>query len=221
MVVPKNGRYDNDAHTGDVTRILRHPALATLRGAVATGQVHISNRGPRMATAHPLRLHPTLIAEIASADVMVCKGGRVHEMFNGNLAIPTYTAYVLVREFMHGQAGYHPATAPILIVRAGAGEWPWWGFRGRATPRRLPSGHTVAACHSTIAEHHHRTATRDAGWLIADLARLVDLWPAFADRYATPAGKEITLLRRRLAELGADDDSGGFQLLPQQADGSR
>lgn len=218
VVVPKNGRYDNDASAGDVARILRHPNLAGLRGAVAAGQVRISGRGPRMATAHPLRLHPTLIAEIAAADVLVCKGGRVHEMFNGNLAVPTYTAYVLVREFMQGQAGYDPATAPALIFRAEAGEWPWWGFRGRTTPRRLPTGHTVAACHSTIAEHLHRATTRDAGWLEADLARLVELWQAFADRYATPAGKEITLVRRRLAEL----EAGSLRPVPaDQLNGDR
>lgn len=203
VVVPKNGRYDNDAHTGDVARILRHPTLAALRRAVAAGRVHLSTRGPRMATAHPLRLHPSVVTEIASTDLMVCKGGRVHEMFNGNLAAPTYTAYVLVREFMQGQAGYDPAAAPLLIFRAEAGEWPWWGFRGRTTSRRLPSGRTVAACHSTIAEHLHRTTTGDAGWLAADLARLEDLWPVFADRYATAAGQEMALVRRRLAELGA------------------
>jgi hypothetical protein len=206
VVVPKNGRYDNDAHTGDVTRIVRHPALAGLRRAVAAGRVHLSVHGPRMATAHPLRLHPALVREIASADVMLCKGGRVHEMFNGNLAVPSYTAYVLVREFMQGQAGYDPATAPTLVFRADVGQWPWWGFRGRTTARRLPSGHTVAACHSTIAERLHRAATTDVGWLAADLARLVDLWPAFADRYATAAGQEIALLRRRLAELQAVPD---------------
>lgn len=205
VLVPKNGRYDNDAHTGDVTRFLRHPTLGGLRRAVVAGRVHISARGPRMATAHPLRLHTTLVSQAASADVMMCKGGRVHEMFNGNLAVPTYTGYALVREFMQAQAGYDPATAPLLIFHADAGEWPWWGFHGRATPRRLPSGNTVAACHSTIAEHLHRATTTDVGWLAADLARLVDLWQVFSDRYITAAGREIALLRQRLAELESRD----------------
>ena len=169
-VVPKNGRHDNDACSADVARLLRLPAFARLRAAVAYGQVVVSDRGPRMATANPVKLHSSLIDAIDACDVMVCKGGRVHEMFCGNVAVPMFTAYVVVRPFTETQSGVDSTTAPLVVFGAEPGEWSWWGFHGRADRTvTLPSGRAIPVCHTTVAEHTRRVHARDPLDLVGDL----------------------------------------------------
>lgn len=203
-VVPKHGRHDNDACTADVVRLLRLPAYAALRATVNTGRVVLTHRGPRMATANPVKLHPDLLRAIHTCDLMVCKGGRVHEMLAGNVAAPMFTAYVAVRPFTEAQAGVDSTDAPLLIFGAEAGEWPWWGFHGRADRTlQLPSGRTIAACHTTVVEHDRRARTRDLLHLVDDLADLVTAWPTVAARYSRAAGAEIRLVHDRLVPHAA------------------
>lgn len=199
-VVPKNGRHDNDACTTDVMRLLRLPAFTALRTAVACAQVVVSGRGPRMATANPVKLHHSLIEAISRCDLMVCKGGRVHEMFSGNVAAPMFTAYVAVRPFTEMQTGVDSTEAPLIVVGAETGEWSWWGFQGRAERRlRLPSGRPVSVCHTTVVEHDRRAHTTDPVDLVGDLVRLVGLWPTATARYGRAARAEIKLVHDRLA----------------------
>jgi hypothetical protein len=199
VVVPKRGRHDNDACTADVAWMLRTGPLAGLRDAVGTGRVDVSRHGPRMATANPTKLHPTLIDAVAACDVMVCKGGRVHEMFNGNVTAAMFTAYVVVRSFTETQAGVDSTHAPLMIFGAGSGEWPWWGFQARATRNlTLPSGRTISACQTTVAEHTSRVGQRDPLTLAGDLACLVAAWPSVRLRYGRAARAEIQLVLDRL-----------------------
>jgi hypothetical protein len=198
-IVPKNGRHDNDANFADVRRMLLLPTFARLHPAIRSGRVAISRCGPRMATANPLKLHGSLLDIIATSDLMFCKGGRIHEMFSGNLAVPMFTAYVVVRPFTEAQAGVDSTDAPLMIFGAEPGEWPWWGFQGRA--RRtlsLPSGRTVPACHTTVAEHARRARTADPLSLVPDLTRLTDDWPRLQHRYSHAARAEIQRLHDRI-----------------------
>ena len=110
-----------------------------------------------MATANPIKLHSSVIDAIDACDLMVCKGGRVHEMLCGNMAAPMFTAYIAVRPFTETQAGVDSTDAPLVIFGAEPGEWSWWGFHGRADrTMTLRSGRTIAVCHTTVAEHAHR-----------------------------------------------------------------
>lgn len=218
-VVPKRGRYDNDACTADVVRLLRLTPFARLRAAIGGGRLVLSDRGPRMATANPTKLHPTLLDAIERCDVMVCKGGRVHEMFSGNVAAPMYTAYVVVRPFTESQSGLDSSTAPLAVFGADAGEWPWWGFHGRATRTvTLPSGRTIAACHTTVADHHRHATSPDALTLATDLHRLVGMWPLVKTRYRRAATAELRLVHDRLVPHAAALPSTLRHLLPVAAE---
>ncbi|GIJ63109.1 ARMT1-like domain-containing protein [Virgisporangium aurantiacum] len=198
-VVPKNGRYDNDASTSDVVRLLTLAPFAQLGTEIGDGRLVVSDRGPRMATANPTKLHPWLIEAIRSCDVMVCKGGRIHEMFAGNVNTPMFTAYVAVRPFTESQCGLDATDAPLVIFGAEVGEWPWWGFHGRADRRiTLASERTIPACHTTVAEHDHRKRTADPLALGDDLAHLVGIWPHVAARYGHAARAELRLVHDRL-----------------------
>jgi hypothetical protein len=199
-VVPKNGQHDNDASFTDVMRFMRLPDLAGLDAAMSTGRLHVSRVGPRMATANPLKLHPTVVEDIASCDLMFCKGGRVHEMFSGNINKPMFTAYVVVRSFTEAQAGVDSTDAPLMFFGASPGEWPWWGFQGRSERTlTLPSGRTVAACYTTVAEHAAHVRMRNPARLMQDLERLVNAWPTLRRRYSAAARAEIGLLVEGLA----------------------
>ncbi|MEV6928725.1 ARMT1-like domain-containing protein [Dactylosporangium sp. NPDC051485] len=218
-VVPKRGRYDNDACTADVVRLLRLTPFARLRAATGGGRLVVSDRGPRMATANPTKLHPTLIGAIERCDVMVCKGGRVHEMFSGNVAAPIYTAYVVVRPFTESQSGLDSSTAPLAVFGADAGEWPWWGFHGRATrTTTLPSGRPIAACHTTVADHHRHATSGDPLSLAADLHRLVSIWSQVKARYRRAATAELRLVHDRLVPHAAALPSTLRHLLPAAAE---
>lgn len=204
-IVGKNGQYDNDASTTDVTELIGLPPLRDLAKAVASRRVQVSQHGPRMATANPLKLHPTLIDAIATSDMMFCKGGRVHEMFSGTINVPMVTGYVVVRSFTEAQAGVDSTTAPLMIFGAAPGTWPWWGFQGRAERTlTLTSGRTIPACYTTVAEHDKRVRTRNPLDLINDLTLLVNAWPHVRHRYSAPARAEIRLLHDRItAHAGA------------------
>ncbi|GAA1657564.1 hypothetical protein [Actinoplanes couchii] len=198
-IVAKHGQHDNDASTTAVRRMLKLPTLTPLRQVVASERVTLSRHGPRMATANPLKLHKSLLDTIARSAIMVCKGGRIHEMFNGNIAAPMFTAYVVVRPFTEAQAGVDSTGAPLMIFGAEPGEWSWWGFQGRARRTlNLPTGRTVPVCHTTVAEHAHRARTPDPLSLLDALTHLVATWPGLRHRYSHAVRAEIRLLHNRI-----------------------
>ncbi len=214
IIVGKNGQHDNDASHRDIARLLRLPALSAIAGSMAEGRVRVIRFGPRMATANPLKLHPSLANEISQADLMWCKGGRIHEMFTGNVNSAIYTGYVVVREFTESQAGHDASTAPVMIFKTAPGEWPWWGFHGRAHRRiAVRADRRIRACHSTVAEHHARANATRPDPLTRDLRRLLTLWPTVQSRYGNAARAEIKLVRDRLIELQPEPTSDMLALL--------
>ncbi len=200
--VAKTGRWDNDATNDDVHTFLSLAPFAALRGHLERGRFRLTAHGPRMATVNPHRLHESVLDEIASCDLMVCKGGRIHEMFNGQLRVPTYTGIVLAREFSETTAGFDATTAPLLWFRTAPGEWSWWGFQGRTRTLTLPGGRVIRASHVTHAEHREHATSHDTGLLAVRLRGLLTRWPHLQPRYHTAAAAELTLLAQRLASHG-------------------
>lgn len=121
-----------------------------------------------------------------------------------------FTANVVVRSFTEAQAGVDSTDAPLMFFGVSPGEWPWWGFQGRAERAlTLPSGRTVVACYTTVAEHADHVRMRNLTRLVQDLERLVNAWPTLRHPYSTAARAEIRLLAEGLApHAGALPPSG-------------
>lgn len=203
VIAPRSRRTDNDATHHDVARLLRHPALAQLREAVATGRVQLTAHGPGMAAPRLDKLHPALLRELDWADAVVVKGGRNHELLAGTVDRPLWTGYVITREFTEAQAGYDGRAAPLVFVHTPAGQPSWWGWRGRAhRTLRVAADRVIPACWVTIADQERRSTCTDPNMLAAELAWLLDTWPALCQDYARPARIDLRRLADRLTHTG-------------------
>lgn len=203
-IVPKRGRHDTDADYHDVVRTLRLPALAPLGATAAAGRVTISQSGPAMAAANPLKFSPDLAGHVRSADVVFAKGGRIDEMLAGQLPVPLYSAYVVVRDFTESIAGMDARGAPGVLVASSPHRRAWWGWRGRAHRTiTLHDGRTIPAVHTTVAEHHRRATTTDPAVIRHDIASLLARKSTYTGRDQHVADAELRRLHDRLARLSA------------------
>lgn len=201
LIAPRSRRTDNDATHADLTPLLRHRALELLAESIATGRVQVTRHGPGMAAPRVDKLHPALLRELDWADAVVVKGGRNHELLAGTLDRALWTGYVVTREFTESQAGFDGRDAPLVFVHTPAGQYSWWGWRGRAhRVLAVAPDRAIPACWVTIADRERRSSATDPAVLAAELAWLLDTWPTLCQDYAQPARRDIRRLADRFAQ---------------------
>jgi hypothetical protein len=199
-LVPKNGRFDNDAAYGDITAFLRLLPFKELCKQLSRERLKISRHGPRMGTASLKKLSPELTQEIHQCDCVFIKGSGIHEMFQGGIQKPCYTAYVLAREFNESESGFDARRGPLLFFQTEPGEYAFWGFKGRAIRRIMfDDGREIAACFSTIREHEHRKQLTDPAEILRERQMLLKMQRYIGQEYSAAFNEELVLLSRKLA----------------------
>jgi hypothetical protein len=198
-LVPKNGRFDNDAAYGDITAFLLLPPFKELRKQVGRERLKISRHGPRMGTANLKKLSPELAQELQQCDCLFIKGSGIQEMFQGGIQKLCYTAYVLAREFNESESGFDARLGPLLFFQTEPGEYAFWGFKGRAIKRMMfADGREIAACLSTIREHEHRKRLIDPGEILREMQMLLKMQRYTGQEYAAAFNAELQLLSKKL-----------------------
>lgn len=198
-LVPKNGRFDNDVAYGDITAFLHLPPFKELSKQVAQERLKISRHGPRMGTANLKKLSPKLAQELQRCDCLFIKGSGIHEMFQGGIQKPCYTAYILAREFNESESGFDARLGPLLFFQTKPGEYAFWGFKGRAIRRMIfADGREIAACFSTLREHEYRKRLIDPGEILREMQMLLKMQWYIGQEYAAAFNGELRLLSRKL-----------------------
>ena len=209
-LVPKNGRFDNDAAYWDVIAFLRLPPFQELRNQIARERLNVSCYGPRMGTANLKKLSSELIQELYRCDCLFIKGSGIHEMFQGGIQKTCYTAYVLAREFNESESGFDARLGPLLFFQTEPSEYAFWGFKGRAIRRIMfAGGREIAACFSTIREHEYRKRLIDPGEITREKQILLKMQRYIGQEYLTAFNAELRLLSNKL------DAQEGLPRLPE------
>lgn len=200
ILVPKNGRFDNDAAYEDIKSFLYLPPFQELHNQIARGRLKVSCYGPRMGTANLKKLSPELIHELHRCDCLFIKGSGIHEMFQGGIQKTCYTAYVLAREFNESESGFDARLGPLLFFQTEPSEYAFWGFKGRAIKRiTFADGREIAACFSTIREHEYRKRLIDPGEITREKQILLKMQRYVGQEYVTAFNAELRLLSNKLA----------------------
>lgn len=199
VVVPKNGHHGNDLSWQQLEAMLGQPAYRRLGAYAAEGRFSWTRRGPSMGCVDLSRLGEEVLSILQASDLVVIKGCRAHELMLGGLLRPTYTAYVVAREFSATVSGYSPREAPLLFFRLDPGAYAFFGVlppQGAAGARvRGASSRTVL---STTRDHFGRAALESAPLLREEIERVQRMAEDLHPRDRAAALVELDWLRERL-----------------------
>lgn len=152
-ILPRNGRYGNDACHCDVCALLDHHLFRKLKGAREEGRLAVCAEGPVMGGINGRKLSPVAASILTQADVVVVKGARAYEMLQG-LKKPTYFAFNIVRSYTESITGIDAENAQGAFVRQAPGAPSFSGFRLRARRKMTTdAGREVMLAEMTAAEY--------------------------------------------------------------------
>jgi len=152
-ILPRNGRYGNDACHCDVSALIQHHLFATLHGMQDEGRLTVCKDGPVMGGINGWKLSPAAAALLARADVVVVKGARAFEMLQG-LNKPTYFAFNIVRSYTESITGVDAEKAQGAFLRQAPGERRFSGFRVRGQRKiRSDKGREMMLAERTALEN--------------------------------------------------------------------
>ena len=142
-LIPKNGRFGNDASFDDIYRMMS----PSLNEYLCSGRFRICNKGPLMAAANLKKLSSEHISIILQSDAIILKGCRISEMFNGGINAHTYVAYSIVRKVSEKLTGFNAESKSSVFFHLNPGEYAFWGVKGSEDIFRM--GHA----YSTLKDH--------------------------------------------------------------------
>lgn len=153
-VIPKNGRYGNDASYFDIMRMVGQ-SFAYLS---TSQQFKVINKGPLMAAANINKFSEQMLRECCEADFIVIKGCRISEMLNGGITKHSFSAFNIVRKVSEIVTGISADANSSVFYHLEPGEYAFWGVRGHNDI--LKSGQAL----STLSSRYHKY--RDANSVI-------------------------------------------------------
>lgn len=142
-LIPKNGRFGNDASFDDICTMLS----PKLREFKENGRLNLSNKGPKMAAANLRKLSKEHADSIVNSDALLLKGCRISEMFNGGINADTYVAYSIVRKLSENLTGFTAESNSTILVHLNPGEYAFWGVKG------CEEIFSIGHAYSTITDH--------------------------------------------------------------------
>ena len=190
-VVPRHGQHANDASFDDVKALLRQPLFGYLASLEQTRFFVLPN-GPAGSGVNAYELSRSVLRALASADIVILKGARAYEMFQG-LRKVTYFAFNVLRSFTESLVGLDATGCPRVLVRQDPGISSFVDFRARACrERKCQSGRNIRVARMTTVEYA-------AALKSSEFARLVE---TRGDRGATISSieKEALSTGKTLAE---------------------
>jgi len=148
-LVPKNGRFGNDASFNDICKMMS----SSLSSYLDSGRFRLCEKGPLMAAANLRKLSPEHSSLIIKSDAVILKGCRISEMFNGGVNAHTYVAYSIVRKVSEKITGYNAESKSSVFFHLCPGEYAFWGVGGSDEIFKLGSAY------STLKDHFNEVAS--------------------------------------------------------------
>lgn len=187
-LIPKNGRYGNDASYYDVMRMVGQ----SFTSLASTTRFKIIKEGPLMAAANINKFSEPMMRECGDADFIVMKGCRISEMLNGAIVKPTFSAFNIVRRISEIISGLSVDDNPSIFYHLDPGEYAFWGVRSHSDI--LESGVVL----STIRSRYQQYS--DPGSVIARFNYLKEIMVNYS-AHKRPLFQEMTRLSNHLVTL--------------------
>ena len=152
-IIPKNGRYGNDMSWQDLERITDNTIFTSLRNYFLSGRLSINRLGPLMGAANIRKLSNSCVKSILTADFVLLKGCRVHEMLQGGLNVDTFSCYVVCRNLSEIVSGYSSSDNPLLFIHLDKKEFAFFGINKENSKK---NNFKINCCMSTLLDHVRR-----------------------------------------------------------------
>jgi len=172
-IIPRNNTYGNDASWSDVIDLLTLNIFNKLNLYKNDIRFSICKSGPSMGTINLKKLSSEVVNIIEEANFVVIKGCRTHEMIQGGLNKPSFTMYVVSREFSESVTGYDARESPLLFFYLSPGEYAFYGFKDRhLRTKTLVDDRKIPLCRSTLEDHERRRKMVNSNDLVMELRNL-------------------------------------------------
>lgn len=125
-LIPKNGRYGNDASYFDIKRMLGQSFEYLAREK----RFSVISEGPLMAAANIRKFSATMTRVCNDSDFWVLKGCRISEMLNGLAPKPTFSAFNIIRTVSERLTGISSTDNASVFYYLSPNEYAFWGIHG-------------------------------------------------------------------------------------------
>ena len=199
-IVPRNGTYGNDASWSDVIDLLTLDIFNKLNLYEENTRFSICKSGPSMGVINLRKLSSVVVDIVEDANFVVIRGCRSHEIIQGGLNKPSFTTYVVSREFSESVTGYDARESPLLFFYLSPGEYAFYGFKDRYLREKILSdGRKIYLCRSTLEDHETRRKMSDPNDLVTELRSLQT--ELLLEEVSEPKLKEANQISEKLLDI--------------------
>jgi ubiquinone/menaquinone biosynthesis C-methylase UbiE len=141
----------------DLERIIDNPIFTSLKNYFLSKRLSINKFGPLMGAANIRKLSDSCVKSILSADFVLLKGCRIHEMLQGGLNVDTFSSHVVSRSLSEIVAGYSSSNNPLLFFHLGKKEFAFFGVnKENSKTIKFYNMKEINSCMSTLSDHERR-----------------------------------------------------------------
>ena len=152
-IVPRAGRFVNDAAFEDIVAFLRDPLFGHLQNLKEKGRIQLSNDGPKASCVNGKKLSAEVLKLLKVSDFSLFKGARTYEMMQG-FKKTAYFSFVVCREFSEVVTGLDARQLPLVLIRQSAGEYSFQNFKSRSNRTFMfPDGRTIGLASKTALDY--------------------------------------------------------------------
>lgn len=160
-LVPKGGRYGNDASYEDVLELLKEPIFSDLATFQDQGRFTVTDKGPRMGGVNGKKISMEVAMLLKDTDAGWVKGARPYEMLQG-IRKPTYFAFAVYFEFSESTTGLNSDASPIVLIRVDPGGPSFANFRARGhRTYTFANGKVIGIAQMTALEYHRAIKSKN------------------------------------------------------------
>jgi len=160
-LVPKRGRYGNDASYEDVLELLQEPMFSDLARFQDQGRFTVTDKGPRMGGVNGKKISMEVAMLLKHSDAVLVKGARPHEMLQG-IKKPTYFAFAVYFEFSESTTGLNSDVSPIVLIRVDPGVPSFTSFKARGyRTRTFANGKVIGIAQMTALEYYRAIKSKN------------------------------------------------------------
>lgn len=200
-IIPKNGTYGNDLSFNQLTELINTVFSDLLTPYLQNKRLTINQYGPKMGAANIRKLSCQCVKSLKSADLVMIKGCRIHEMLQGGLNINSYSAFIVSRTLSEVTTGLNSYNLPIVFCHLRPKEYAFWGMDiTQAQIKILHNERSVVMCTSTMADHYRRKELTSPEDIIAEFEQLRMLLKTYSSD-PTPIYQEMEMLSDKLCDI--------------------
>ena len=200
-IIPKNGLYGNDLSAQQLNNLVNSLFCDILNPFFEEGRLTINYFGPRMGAANIRKFSNECINSLKSADLLLLKGCRIHEMLQGGININSYSAFIVSRTLSEITTGLNSKDLPIVMFHLSPKEYAFWGILPQySKTKQLSDGRFITMCSSTLSDHIQRKSLKDPEKIISEFHSLRKI----LDNYSSdrmPIYQEMNMLANKLVAI--------------------